>query len=54
MTTGTIRTTKAFGCSAIILSLPHSTAKPTRIVRFFIAFLVKLEFCVTKQRGANK
>jgi len=38
-----------------LFRLTHAshTAKPARIVHFFLAFLVKLEICVTKQRSVK-
>jgi hypothetical protein len=39
-----------------LFPLAHTShnSKPARIVHFFLALMVKLEICVTKQRSAIK
>jgi hypothetical protein len=52
----TIRTTRGFGCSATMCSLPSLMipTPPPRIVHFFRNLTDKQEICVTKQRWAEK
>lgn len=39
-----------------LFPLPHTcdTPMPTRNVHFFLALMIKLEICVTKQRSLKK